>query len=307
MAGELITAPYQFEYNAQLFGSGEIRVVSLDPFEYPDVRLTRQARPTSHGEMILGRRLGPKTFTAEILVVADSQELLDSKVSLIHDAVGEQLDLSSGTKGDALLAFRLPWWDGQTSDGNLYIWCQPQRLVDIAEVGNDDSYIKRLLIEFYAADPHVYSAVKSATVTHSTNTNGWSYARTYDWAYGGANPSNTVNCPNAGNAGTWPTFTVDGPFTAVTIERNPGSFYDASTMTLNADIAAGESVIIDTRQRKVWFKPLVGSVVSRYYWLEDPSSWFGLEPDPSVNTLKLTANGSDVSTALTVSWRDAWV
>ncbi|MEU6496451.1 carbohydrate binding domain-containing protein [Streptomyces sp. NPDC046984] len=117
-------------------------------------------------------------------------------------------------------------------------------------------------------------------------------------AYGSAGDTGRVTAVNAGASDAFPVLRLDGPVSDPAIEQ----VTTGGILTLDADLQAGEYLLIDTRSRAVLF---MGSSPRRT-WVRAGSSWPVLQPGPN----ELAYRGSALPGApgqeslLTITWRD---
>lgn len=103
---------------------------------------------------------------------------------------------------------------------------------------------------------------------------------------------------NQGSAPAAPTLSIEGPITNPRVLNNT----TGEELRLLFDLAAGETLVIDFRQRTV----LLNGTASRYSAVEFPAStWWALQPGS--NDVRLNALTAGSGAQVTVGWRHAWI
>lgn len=167
----------------------------------------------------------------------------------------------------------------------------------------DAEYIWRTgtaALEFYCADPFLYSLEeRTASTTAYSPSTGRTYPMTHPRVYGSAGASGRITATNAGSAGAYPVFRVDGPVANPQIEQvNTGAI-----LIIDATLQPGEYLTIDTRNRAV----LLQGTAPRRQWIRAGSTWPILQPGPNEIAYRGAAlpGAPDQTSLLTVTWRDA--
>ncbi len=116
--------------------------------------------------------------------------------------------------------------------------------------------------------------------------------------YGSAGESGRLAVTNSGSADAYPVLRLDGPVANPAIEQvNTGA-----GITLDATLADGEYVVIDTRTRAVLYM----GTSPRRSWVRTGSAWPTLPPGTSTFAYRGTAlpGSPGQSSLLTITWRD---
>ncbi|MFY0511798.1 phage distal tail protein [Streptomyces anulatus] len=119
-----------------------------------------------------------------------------------------------------------------------------------------------------------------------------------DRTYGSAGESGRLAVTNSGSADAYPVLRLDGPVANPAIEQvNTGA-----GITLDATLADGEYVVIDTRTRAVLYM----GTSPRRSWVRTGSAWPTLPPGTSTFAYRGTAlpGSPGQSSLLTITWRD---
>lgn len=166
----------------------------------------------------------------------------------------------------------------------------------------DAEYLWRLgtaALEFYCADPYLYGLTEQSV---STTAYAPSAGRTYPLhpprTYGASGTTGRVTAVNAGASEAYPVLRIDGPVATPSIEQTTSG----ATLVLDAQLQAGDYVLIDTRTRAV----LLDGSTPRRDWVRGGSTWPTLMP--GTNQLAYRGNSlpgmSAQQSLLTVTWRD---
>ncbi|MFD8407173.1 hypothetical protein ACFV1G_21110 [Streptomyces anulatus] len=116
--------------------------------------------------------------------------------------------------------------------------------------------------------------------------------------YGSAGESGRLAVTNSGSADAYPVLRLDGPVANPSIEQvNTGA-----GITLDATLADGEYVLIDTRTRAVLYM----GTSPRRSWVRTGSAWPTLPPGTSTFAYRGSAlpGSPGQSSLLTITWRD---
>lgn len=158
------------------------------------------------------------------------------------------------------------------------------------------------VIEFYCADPRIYSADEHTVATSAYSPSaGRSYPLTYPRAYGLAGQSGRITLANAGGSDAWPRLRIIGPVSTPSVEWTTGGL----TLQLDVDLQAGETVDIDTRTRAVLYQ---GST-PRPDWVRRGPGFGWPRVAPGTNEVvyrgaSLTGSPAGMETTLIITWRD---
>ncbi len=154
----------------------------------------------------------------------------------------------------------------------------------------------RVQFKMYAEDPRLYSVSE-------TNVNipfvagastGFGFDLGFSFGFGGSGGSDGVFVNNVGNRSTPPIFTINGPCSNPTIRDETYGH----TLTFSIDLAAGETLVINTQYKTV---RLNGSV-NRRGTLTNADWFFLQEGQTFLRYNAITGIGS----SLDVSFRSAW-
>lgn len=159
-----------------------------------------------------------------------------------------------------------------------------------------------LSLPLVAADPRIYSAVlHSANVTASAGAAvGFGFALRFPLSFGGGSTVADVLATNNGNASAPATVRIDGPISSPRITNATSNL----VIALNYTLGVGEYITIDTEARTI----ILNGNTNRYSALDFTSTtgWWSLLP--GTNDIRLSGGGiTGGVTALTVSYRDAWI
>jgi hypothetical protein len=148
----------------------------------------------------------------------------------------------------------------------------------------------------YAEDPRVYSAEEySLDVALTTGpTTGFAFDFGFDFDFGAAVAGLGTNAYNYGNRPTPPVFTIFGPVTNPRI----GNDDTGDLMQFNIDLAADQTLVVDTKYRTV----RLDGLTNRRSALTAPS-WFFLQKGD--NHIRYYADSSTTST-MSITYRSAW-
>lgn len=134
--------------------------------------------------------------------------------------------------------------------------------------------------------PHASTSTRPSPVTGTDRT------------YGSAGESGRLSVTNVGSADAYPVLRLDGPVANPAIEQvNTGA-----GIILDALLADGEYVVIDTRTRAVLYM----GTSPRRSWVRTGSAWPTLPPGTSTFAYRGTAlpGSPGQSSLLTITWRD---
>ena len=154
----------------------------------------------------------------------------------------------------------------------------------------------------WAADPIAQALTESiADIASSTGASGRTYPRVYGLMYPSA--QGNVGIWSAGLLPTWPIYTIYGPCTnpCIAITDASGNFI-VGQIALAAGIAAGHSVVINTRARTI----LMDGTTDIYHTIDlSRSNWVPIRPGN--NFLKYTGTTVSAGSHCSVEWNDAFI
>ncbi|HEX2314661.1 MAG TPA: phage tail protein [Thermomonospora sp.] len=287
-AGDLITDDGQIEWNGLLLGAGTPygwrELAGWD--DLPGLSSGSAARPGRHG-VWPGRRLaGERTVTFTCLVRAPRAEM-GTVVRTLRAATPAGPDetehpLVVRTLGETLLAY------AQVA-GRV--------------ITNDPAFaagVGRAVVQWACADPRRYSLAERTTeIGAPTLGSGLQYPLTYPLDYGTPGSSGWGRLPNAGDTATGVRMAITGPCTnPVVINQTTGR-----QLQFGIELARGEVLSVDTHQGTVTLGP-----ADRLYTLTPMSVPVeDFELAPGENAVAFRAASHSTGSALTVTWRDAYL
>lgn len=279
MAGELITQPWQVEYDGELFGTGTpVRLVRIEGLEdLPALRGANVPLGGYDGSHRGRRLLGDKRLIVTFQLVG-TPDVIAAEVRRLRRATRNR-------DGELPLVVSLP------QIGNRTVHAAPERRtlpVDKAyQIGHPQA-----VVEFSVSDPTVYGAEHSTLIPVFVPAGGgFTYPVMYPKDYGGPSSGGTVTVPNDGDADTWPRFVIHGPSSgAMTVQRIE-NLTDGLDLDFGADgglvISSGRSVVVDTHpaRRVVAFT----DGASRWNTVAS-TAWWPIHPGGAA--MRLRATGS---------------
>lgn len=286
-AGDLITAALQVEWRGVLWGwpATSVGITDLSGWlDLPALRGSNANRPGRHGAWPGQKRAGERVIEVELTAIDDDPAALATirdATTLGEDPAEEELVIWAGTDDPQWVMARLERRAMPTD----FDW----------SVGHH-----RALLQWVATDPRRYSVISSAQPIGlpTAGSGGLAFPLAFPLDFGSGPSGGGATITNAGNASTWPLFTLTGPLSGPTI-LNIGTgqrLRFASTFTL----ALGETMLIDTDARAV----TIAGVGRRDALLS--ADWFPLPPGDT--SLAFTSGGAyDAAAGLTVSWRHAYL
>lgn len=259
------------------FDNTKALIQTLNGFEFYDHRPVIENVPGRDGSLFVENRAGSRRLAWEGKLIGTS----------LTDWLSERRELLSAIdRGLQTVQF-------VTDDG---LSLQVEALVDrvLLPMTSESVQHGQYALEIVAPDWRLYGQTLHSTTTGITSLSGGTPIPTaipLSLATASiARPSVT----NAGNESTPPTLTIQGPGTGFTVQNiTTGEYF-----TLSVNLTAGDSVTIDVVNRTV----LQGST---NVYGNFTGTWWLLRP--GVNEINFVAtSGSDSSTRLTVSHRDAY-
>ena len=156
-------------------------------------------------------------------------------------------------------------------------------------------YSARVVLEFLATDPRIYSDTEQSG---STGFPEGGVGRTYDLSfprvYGAAGSGGSVSATNDGTTATTWRATIVGPWVNPTITN----VATGDVLSLSISIAAGETLVLDSADESI----LLGSA-HRLNSVLPGSVWPPIEPGAN----ELRFGGASGSGTATLEWRSAWI
>lgn len=290
-----VLGDWQYEVGGYVFGFGTVlRVSSFDIGGKPEVRAQDVNRPLGDGVLFGQDWLAGRTLTWEGKLVPDDRDGWAAYAPLADAWAGDDVRVTPG----AVTAARVKMPGRATQR----VYGRPRRVAPTMDVGSGGGVIGvvPVVMDFACADHLWYGdELQSLTVgAMPTDTSAISWPALVPWLF-----STTTVRPASAVAGgtvpTWPVVTVTGPVVkpAVTL---PGRW----TVQLDTDVAAGQTVTIDTRPwaRKVTRGDgaLAGDALTRRV---PPLHTLTLPPGPF--TVHFGGQATTEDTRCVFSWRDA--
>jgi hypothetical protein len=264
----------------------------------PEIRSNDIARSGATGYVPGRDLLGKDTLTVQVMILADSEPELGTKIDAWKAACASTADSTVPVRMSLLGQtrvrfgrFRIP------GDVQLDLWS--------LDYGDLDGCLARLRAhgsaQFEALDGRTYGDAQQMVVVGRTQPgSGFSPPFTPPFTPG-ASVGGAVDVTNGGNAaGPW-TARLDGPLTYPEITHTESGRKLSLDLTANGgvDLATGEWLAFDSSRRSI----LLDGSADRRTQLTSDSMWWEL--DPGVNTFTLDADAG--AGTLTVTWRDAWL
>lgn len=274
---------FQFTFNGYTFGGigSDVQILEANGIQdLPDLRTTDATRGYQDG-MLYGRDfLNGRTVELKLLVVGGTNPFSTNIANL--------LAATAITGQNATLSWQFP---GEVAK---QITCRVRRRQLPIDVNYQYNYAE-VVIQFFAADPRIYSqTTKAIGANLPTASGGAIFNATFPLTFGVAGSGNTAVCANNGNTTTYPVFTITGPVT------NPRVTCGTSSLEVDVTLTSTDTLTIDTMNRTI----LLNNSASRRNALNASSAWFALPPGS--NLVSYTASAYTTST-LTVSYSDAYL
>jgi len=279
MAGDLISGPWQVEYDGELFGRGTaVRLVSIQGLnDLAGLRGTNYPLGGNDGAHPGRKRLDEKRLVVTFQLVG-TPDVIATEVRRLQRATRKR-DLESP------LVMSLP------EIGNRTVRARPERRslpIDKAyQIGHPQA-----VVEWVLTDPTVFGAEYSTLIPVFTPAGGgFSYPVMYPKDYGGPSSGGTVTVPNNGDEPTWPRFTITGPSAGSMTVQRLENLTDGLDLDFGAEgglvISDGQSVVVDTHpaRRVVAFT----DGASRWNTVQS-NAWWPIQPGGAA--MRLRAAGS---------------
>jgi hypothetical protein len=264
----------------------------------PETRTGDIARSGANGYVPGRDLLGKDTLTVQVMILADSEAELGTKIDAWKAACARTADTTVAVRMSLLGQtrvrfgrFRIP------GDVQLDLWS--------LDYGDLDGCLARLRAhgsaQFEALDGRTYGDSQHTVVVGRTQPgSGFTPPFTPPFTPG-ASVGGSVDVTNGGNASAPWTARLDGPLTYPEITHTESGRKLSLDLTANGgvDLAAGEWLDLDSSRRSI----LLDGSADRRTQLTSDSMWWEL--DPGVNTFTLDADAG--AGTLTVTWRDAWL
>jgi hypothetical protein len=255
---------WQFQINGLTIGAGTpYLIMGVTGLGQPDVRSSDLDKSTEDGSYY-----GVDTYQARTIGIT-----LSIKGTSAVDALAKVKALSAAWQLNGAtvqpLVVQLPGGVPLTSNG------RPRRYDD-GDLAKLKTGLVEVTLEYYAADPILYSGANSAQATFAAVLPGRTYPATFPRSYGGGS-SGTVTVANSGDYAVKPLVSIYGPATNpfvsndTTGKRVTLSIVLASTDRLDIDMAAKTVMLNGTASRRSsvvgipqWWSITPGSNTLRY-------------------------------------------
>jgi hypothetical protein len=282
-AGDLITLPYQFEFNNLLFGDQSSYDISgIDGLDLMAVREGDVKKPLDHGSFDLTPDLmSTRTVIMRAnIITSDPNAIVNLRTATsLFESYEPQL---------IPLVFQL--LDGVKKRVN----CRVRRRA--LPIDRDFALgYGNFTLMFWCPDPRIYENVlNTATAGLAVEGTGFAFDMLFDLSFGGSVGGGTLaTCNNIGDITTPPVVTLTGPLTAPQLQNQTTGETWKSTIALGS----GEVLTVDFAARTV----MLGTA-TRYSTLTADSIWWMLRP--GVNVVRLSASSG--SGTANIAWRSAW-
>jgi hypothetical protein len=249
----------------------------------PGVRLDLPSRPGADGAFDAPGRYDVREITLTGYAVATDRSALQRAKATF---TGLASDL---VKGATLTMNRI--------DGSYQCTVKRYDQWKVAALGPFGFAYSMVLV---AADPTIYSAELNTVVTQLSNvhpiTGGpWLFPMRFNYGFTGViGGQGAIQVENDGNAPTYPTYTVYGPGTLLTI-ADP---ITGRSLVLSS-LGASDFVVLDSFNRQVLYM----GTTPRRDMLASGSQWWSIPPGTDV--LRFYAS-QYTSASVTTTWRSAW-
>lgn len=289
MPGELITLPWQIDWNGFLLGVGTVYSIQhLNGWlDMPGLDMGEAAKTTQGGSWPGTPRAQSRIVTLELEIRATADRM-----------------------GDAIRALRAATPRSATADeAPLAISLHDETLVASGKISNriipvNQAYSQGLspsaTLQWLCADSRVYEPTeRSVTIGAPTGgSGGLIYPVAYPLVYGvAATPSNAL-CTNFGNEPTSPVVEFTGPIEQPRLINSTLN----QALAFDIDLLAGQTLTVDTDKGTV----LLNGTTDRLYTrsnLSVPVEYWKL--DPGYNNVTLTAAVIGTGAQARVTWRSA--
>ena len=249
-------------------------MVGLDGEMMPGFEFQEATSPLIAGSVVQAVRAQPRTFDLPVMVLdvdwpgalARARNLAKS----LNPGLGEgKLYMNFSADPAAARYMNCRYREGWSGDGNEE---------------NQFSHYIRAALRFYAADPFWYDLSPVALWTTNPITTAIFFGATFfPIAFQASAGNASATLTNNGDVPAWPVFAITGPGTRfVATNTTTGKVLD-----VNATLAAGDTLTIDTRPRTRSVKD--GAGVNRFAYLTAGSSLWGLAPGANEVTLAITS------------------
>jgi len=222
---------YQYGDDGPLMGGGLVYdVLKVEGLGMPEIRLTQQDRDGADGEFVFAQFTRGRTLAIsgmlKIPTGANPEQYLD-----------EYLEAFSPRADDAPFYYKTPGVDQRV------IYCRPTAAPVDYDENLNTGYIP-FLVQLIAEDPRKYSAgqLSFGPVGLPSTSGGRSFPKVYPKAYGTIATGGTILVTNAGNATSYPVFTITGTVSNPIVSNDTNN----TQMQLNVDLSTSDQLVIDT-------------------------------------------------------------
>lgn len=291
MPGDLITGDYQMQLGTLLLGAGTPYEIEADTGlvgwdDLPGLDLADVPRPNAPGAW-------PGTIQPQSRVIT-------IQMSVHNDGAGHAANIAAlrAATTATLLAGETPF---AVQLGGQMLFCSARCLQRSLPTGDNYAGGRTLkaLVQLEATDPRRYSPALSSAITGPpAATSGITWPVTWPVTWPAGTAGGTVNVVNAGDFNTPPTISIRGPLTTPAVYR----LDTGDVLELNATLAAGDVVIIDTLAGTV---TLNGSPANLLTDRSAPVTSFLMLP--GTTGLALRGAVTDPAASMTVNWRSAYL
>lgn len=287
--GDLITEGGQIEWGGVVLGAGtEFRWLNLAGWEdMPQLNRGAARRPAQHGSW------PGRDYADERIIIWDGRiRTLPDQI----DAAVAALELATPVyDGDDDLPLVIRTINGRTllAYGRCTARLVPRNRMEAA--GRQE-----ITLHWTCSDPRRYSVTEhSTTIPQPDGGTGLTYPLDYPLDYGSGGDSGSRQIVNAGSAAASPIISITGPCTLPSVV-NIGT---GIRVELNLTLAAGETVVIDTRADTVL---LGGADRSHELTARTPPLDLFTLPANSSSELAFRAQVFGGGAEAVITWRDAY-
>lgn len=282
-----LTAAYSFEFDGLVFGGtgSPYQILAVDGLEgLPSIRNQDDNRGYNDGMFTGQDFLSGRPISIIFQTFASPGFSAQTNFNTIQQALLPQ------TTGTTPLYFKLP-----PVAGDQFINARVRGLRTTIDPNYTYGFITSQ-VDFFCPDPRYYDTTLQTASMVVSAPPGREYDRTYNLVYGFGSYSTTTNIVNSGWAETYPTFTISGPITNITV----GNVTTGDYLNLSGTITNTDSLVIDLYNKLI---TLNGASARN---LLSSGNWFGAPP----GTSQYYWTGSNTTTGLTaatVTWRNAYI
>lgn len=283
----VVTNPYSFSFNGQTFGGtgSPYQILSVDGLEgLPSIRNQDDNRGYNDGMFTGQDFLSGRNLSVIFQSFASSGASAQTNFNTIQQALLPQ------TTGTTPLYFKLP-----PASGDQFINARVRGLRTTV----DPNYTYGMItsqVDFFCPDPRYYDNNLQTASMVVSNPPGREYNRTYNLVYGFGTYATTTSVTNNGWTTTYPTITITGPITNVTV----GNVTTGNYLNLSGTITNTDTLVIDLYNKLI---TLNGASARN---LLSSGTWFGAPPGTSQYYLTGSTTVPGL-TAATVTWYNAYI